>query len=217
MDDRRCVYACRVSYLDCTAALTCPLTSSTPSPTPPSQQQPQPSNGAPRSRDLGPILVGSGGGGGAASGASSVFICTGGLAGPANCRGTVVVPTATVVSYYNCCVFVLRVTEIYKSPSSVCTLRISSDFPRCLRSIIIIITQLKTTTPVNPRQIDLATNFLHLSTSSQRRPLTVKQYLAVVSEVRSAGYLPPTKWARNRWRVPKFVCCYRPEVCNGGC
>jgi len=99
MDDRRGVHVRRVSYSDCTAALACPLTSSPPSPTPPSQQQPQPSNGAPRSRDLGPILVGSGGGGGwgggrggAASGASSVFICTGGLAGPANCRGTVVVP-----------------------------------------------------------------------------------------------------------------------------
>ncbi|CAI6346009.1 unnamed protein product [Macrosiphum euphorbiae] len=61
MDDRRGVHALRVSYSDCTAALACPLTSS---PTPPSQQQqPQPSNGTPRSRDLGPILVGSGGGG----------------------------------------------------------------------------------------------------------------------------------------------------------
>jgi len=100
----RGVHERRVSFSDNTAALTRPLTSSPPSPTPPSQQQPQPWRVAVTSVRYwwGP------GEGGAASGASSVFICTGGLAGPANCRGTVVVPTATVVSYYNCCVIVLR-------------------------------------------------------------------------------------------------------------
>lgn len=62
MGDRRDdVSANRISSSDGTAALTRPSTSSPPLPTTPLPPQQQPSNCAPRSRDLGPILFGSGG------------------------------------------------------------------------------------------------------------------------------------------------------------
>jgi len=106
MGDRRGVRARRVSFSDGTAALTRPLTSSPPSPQRRlcrCRRRRRRSRNHRTARRVAVTSVrywcGPGEGGGTASGASSVFICTGGLAGLANCRGTVVVHTATVVSY----------------------------------------------------------------------------------------------------------------------